>query len=367
MQIIGLITMIILLVVFNVLKQNPAIAEGWTRSFGKFYVELASTLTSWIPFSFTELSVAALVGFIIFFIIKIIFSFIRLDIIGASNKIFTIINAVVGVFLVYTMSCEFAYNRYKVDLPFYETKVESSEFKDIYNYYAEDLNNCIDALSFTEDGDIKSNLSIRDISSLVEESYKIINSDYYYNSNAHAKPMISSFIYRELQLTGVTFSPYGEANINYLATKLELPLVIAHELAHTKGVMREDDANQVAFYVCLNSDNEYVRFSAYGIYFYQMRAMTSNAYISEEDIEDLIPIKSEYFKAIQFASDYWKKYERLSNVGETINNAYITSSGVSSGTESYSSGTEISQDPVTLELQPSLYQKLFFEKYYRNK
>ena len=56
-----------------------------------------------------------------------------------------------------------------------------------------------------------------------------------------------------------------------------------------------------------------------------------------------------------------------------FNNLYIKSSGDPAGTESYTGGTESSsgdptpQDPELLTLVPSQYQKLFFEKYYRNK
>lgn len=366
-NVILLIIMIALLIVLLWAKNNSDLAEAWTRSFGANYAVALSKVTSWIPFSFTEISIIALVAFIIIFIIKIIKSLLKLDVVGAISKVTVIINSIMAVFLIYNATCELAYNRKPVDLPFYETKVENSEFKDIFNYFAEDLNYCVSQLDFKDNGDLNNSLSIKDISLLVEDSYKIITSDYYNKSTAHAKPMISSFIYRELQLTGVTFAPYAEANVNYLATNLEKPFVVAHELAHTKGVMREDDANQVAFYVCLNSDNEYLRFSAYGLYFYQLRSFANSSYISEEEVEQLISVDEKYYKAIKYASDYWKEHDLLGKIGDAINNAYITSSGVQEGTTSYSGGTEISFDPVTLELNPSLYQKLFFEKYYRNK
>ena len=363
-----LILLVIMLVVCILLKQNPEIAEAWTRGFGNFYATIFSRVFSWIPFSFTEVSIVALVVFSIIFLVKIIISLVKLKIIPAITKFLAVANAIVAVFLVYTMSCEFAYNRAKVDLPFYETKVEASEFKYIYNYYAEDLNYCISQMKFLENGDIDSSLSVLEISYLVEEAYNIITSDYYFlDSKSHAKPMMSSFIYREFQITGVTFAPYTEPNVNYLATKMELPFTIAHEFAHTKGVMRENDANQLAFYVCLNSSNPYLRFSAYGLFFYQMRSMASPSYIPQEDIQELIPVDPNYSKAVRFANNYWKEHDLLAKIGDYINNLYITSSGVSEGTESYSGGTQIDTDPVTLELRPSLYQKLFFEKYFRNK
>ena len=43
----------------------------------------------------------------------------------------------------------------------------------------------------------------------------------------------------------------------------ELPAVIAHEYAHLKGFLRESEADYIADYVCINSDNPWIRYSGY--------------------------------------------------------------------------------------------------------
>ena len=368
-----LATMILLIVIFSILKSNPVIAEAWTRGFGQFYYSVVAPMVSWFPLSVTEIYFIIIGVIIIVCIVKMIIRFVKRKPIEAVGKIVKIFNIIVATILTYTITCEFAYKRDPVDLPFYEQEVTNEEFKDIYNYFASDLNYCMARLDFADNGDLIVNKSINDISLLVEKSYNIIESDYFYKTTVHAKPMISSFIYRELQITGVTFAPFGEANVNYLSTSLELPIVIAHELAHTKGVLREDDACQVSFYVCLNSDDVYLRFSAYAIYFYQMAIMTSSSYMSEADRQELIPINSKYSLARKFANEYWKEHDLMGKIGDWINNLYIKSSGDEQGTSSYSGGTDSSSgdptpsDPTLLTLVPSKYQKLFFEKYYRNK
>ena len=369
----ALATMVLLIVIFSILKTNPVIAEAWTRGFGQFYYSVVGPMVSWFPLSVTEIFFIIVGISIIVCIVKLIIRFVKHEPIEAVQRIIKIFNIVVGIILTYTITCEFAYKREPVDLPFYEQEVTNDEFKDIYNYFASDLNYCLARLDFDDNGDLIINKSIRDISKLVEKSYNIITSDYYYKTTVHAKPMISSFIYRELQITGVTFAPFGEANVNYLSTSLELPIVIAHELAHTKGVMREDEASQVAFYVCLNSNDVYLRFSAYAIYFYQMSIMASDSYMSAEDRQELIPINSKYTLARKYAQNYWHEHDLMTKIGNWINNLYIKSSGDEQGTESYSGGTSSSSgdptpvDPTLLTLIPSKYQKLFFEKYYRNK
>ena len=368
-----LLTMILLTGILSILKNNPVIAEAWTRGFGQFYFSVVAPMVSWFPLSITEIYYITIGIIIIVSIVQLIRRFVKKKPVEGVKKIFKILNIVAATILTYTITCEFAYKRNPVDLPFYQEKVDNSEFKDIYNYFAEDLNYCISQLEFGEDGDLIMNKSIHDISLKVEEAYKIIESDYFYKTTVHAKPMMSSFIYRELQITGITFAPFGEPNVNYLATSLEIPVTIAHEIAHTKGVMREDEANQVAFYVCLNSDDIYLRFSAYAIYFYQMGILTSTSYMTKEDKANLIAVNSNYTKARLYASKYWKDHDLMTKIGDWFNNLYIKSSGDENGTAAYSGGTQsesgepTQEDPTLLTLVPSKYQKLFFEKYYRNK
>ena len=361
----ALVTMITLLIIFSCLKSNPGIAEKWSEVFGSFYFYMVGPVFSWLPFSMTELFFLIVIIFTIVSIVKMIIDFVKKNPVKAISRILAITNIVVGTILTYTISCEFAYNRAPVDLPYYSQEVDNSEFKDIYNYFADDLNYCISQLEFDENGDLINTPNFDETGELVEEAYEFITSDYFYKTTVHVKPMMSSILYREFQITGVTFAPFGEPNINTLSTKLELPFVMAHELAHTKGTMREDEANQVAFYVCLNSDHYYLRFSAYALYFYQLSSIVTSSYISQEEIDQLHPVNSKYNAALRFAKKYWKEHDLLGDIAEWFNNLYIQSSGVPEGTSSYQGGTQIIVDPVTLKLHPNKYQKLFFENYYR--
>ena len=261
-----------------------------------------------------------------------------------------------------------AYNRKPIEIPYYVSEVENSEFKHIYNYFAADLNKCIEQSEFTDEGDLKCPYTYYEISQKVHESFsKNIDSDYYFKTETNVKPMISSFIYRELNITGVTFAPLVEANIDYLSTNLELPLVVAHEIAHTKGVMREDDANQLAFYICLNSDNYYIRFSAYISYLYQIRQLARDELMTKEEQESLHKYDNKYAKCVNSLIKYWKDHDLLERIGDWFNDLYIKSNGVDEGTKSYEGGTHSSIEPGTGKLHPSKYQQLFFEKYYRLK
>ena len=360
-----IILLIILLVVLAILKTNPGVCEAMTRGFSRFTGSIMSKISGVIPFSLTEVSFILMgLGILALLIIGIV-ELKRKKWWASLHRLLEIVGIVLLSINFYHLSCEFAYNRDEMPLPYYENKVERTEHVSIYNYFAEDVNYCISMLEFKESGEVKTDMSLSAIAKEVRKAYSIIDDDYFASHFGSVKPMISSFLYREFQITGVTYSPLAEANIDILNTNTNIPLTVAHELAHTKGVMREDDANKLAFYVCLNSEHPYLRYSAYAAYFYQIEAMTSSYYLTEEEKAGLITIDPTLYKTRSYEYQFWQKHDLLGDIGDFFNDLYIKSSGVKEGTTSYSGGTTYEHDPTTSQLIPSLYQKLFFEKYYR--
>jgi hypothetical protein len=60
------------------------------------------------------------------------------------------------------------------------------------------------------------------------------------------------------------FNPFtGEAQINPELPNFMLPFVVMHEMAHQIGIAAEDDANLMAYIRCIESKNEFFKYSAY--------------------------------------------------------------------------------------------------------
>ena len=364
------IAIILILAVFVslvILKKNPDIAEAMTRGPVRWYGSVVSKITGLISFvSFTELLFVFLAFLAVLLLVLFVINLVKLKIITALCKILDIVIIALSVVTLYHFSCEAAYNRKEMPLPYYEGDVERTEYIDIYNYFANDINLCVSELEFEESGNVKNKMSLNDIAKEVKKAYEIVTDSYFASHNGAVKPMLSSFIYREFQITGVTFSPLAEANIDTMIPAGDLPFTVAHELAHTKGVMREDDANILALYVCLNSENSFLRFSAYNRYFRMMRVMGSGTYLTEEERAQLVAIDGAFNKYDSFEAKYWKEHDLLQHIGDFINNLYIKSSGVEEGTSSYSGGTTYVYDPTEHKITKfSTVQKLFLEKYYR--
>ncbi len=356
-----------LLVFFGLLKRNSSIAEWFTRGIDRGYFYLISFISKYIPFSLTELYYVAIIVVGIVFLVFIIKALRKNAIDIASKYLLNILIIAISTVCLYNLTFSFAYNRKSVDLPFYKGEVENKEFVDLYNFYADDLNECIASLTFLENGDVEST-SFSTLNKKIEEAYHILdNSSYFTKRTTYSKRMLSSFLYTELNITGVTFAPLGEANVNYMTPNADIPFCMAHEIAHTKGVAREDEANQVAFYVLLNSDDPILRYSAYSSYFYQIRMLNNKMYLTDEELEMLHPINNQYFLTQKYIRDFWKSHTFFKDIGDFFNDLYIKLSGVKEGTASYSGGTDVDYDKEKARLYPSRYQQLYLEKYYRLK
>ena len=364
---IVLVVLILFIVLITILKTNPDICEAFMRGPGRAYALVMSKLSSIVGFSLTEFFYILLFLGVIYLLVLTFKNLFKKNWLIAGHRFLDAALIVTLMFSFYTYSCEMAYNRKELPLPYYENEVLRTEHVAIYNFFADDCNDCISQLDFNDNGDVRPHMSFNEIVNEVKKSYAIIDgNDYYHSHFGNVKPMASSPLFREFQITGVDYSPLAEANINILDTVSDWPLVIAHELAHTKGVMREDDANKLAFYICLNSDHPYLRYSAYCSYFYQLEAMTTSYYLTDEEKQDLHTIDNALYKTRRYVYDYWKKHDLLGDIADFFNNLYIKASGVEEGTSSYSGGTEYHHDPTTSKLIPSLYQKLFFDKYYHS-
>ena len=106
-------------------------------------------------------------------------------------------------------------------------------------------------------------------------------------------------------------------------------------MAHQRGVAREDEANFVAFLVCMESEDPYVRYSGYmNVYEYVANALWS----ADREL---------YYKAASQLSEnvkgemraYNRFYDQYSGsvagqVSSTINNSYLQSQGTP-GIKSY--------------------------------
>lgn len=77
------------------------------------------------------------------------------------------------------------------------------------------------------------------------------------------KALASSNFISQQFMRGYYFPFSMEANYNDVMNIMNKPSTMCHELAHTKGFMKEDEANLIGFLACIESDDPLFQYSGY--------------------------------------------------------------------------------------------------------
>ena len=160
--------------------------------------------------------------------------------------------------------------------------------------------------------------------------------DFLQNFRSNVKFVMLSEPMSYTHITGVYSFYTGEANLNIHFPDYSLPYTAAHELAHQRGIAREDEANFVAFLACKESDDPYIRYSGYVNLLeyvlnalYQANVSTYYSFYGTLDYR----VKFEFSAQSNFFEQY--RDSVAATVTTTVNNAYLQSQGQTAGTQSY--------------------------------
>ncbi|MGH9461845.1 MAG: DUF3810 domain-containing protein [Vicinamibacteria bacterium] len=151
-----------------------------------------------------------------------------------------------------------------------------------------------------------------------------------------AKKLWGSTLLSYLGLSGI-FVPFtGEPSINALVPDASLPIVVAHERAHQRGITDEGEANLVAFMTCAGAaDETYVTYAAYLYASAHLLGAASRQAPEEARAawEELGPGPRHDLEAIR---EFWSRYRgTLSVAASRVNDVYLRSVRVPGGTRSY--------------------------------
>ena len=361
-----LLIMIFALALLLVIKSIPELAELWTRTFARWYIMAFGRFNENMDFSWTEVS------FIIVIISLVIYLAWGFSLLGNKrpwdfiHRVMMIVMVITGTITMYTATAGIAYNRAPLVLDRYEGEIKKEDFLDIATYFVEDYNACAEQIKFDEKGEVILPYGKNHLIEEIRLEYDRLNDPYYSPYTGKAKALGTSGLFTSVGIVGLFFSVLGEANYNTYATNAELPFYIAHELAHSKGVMREDDAQLVATYICLTSENPILRYSGYLNTFDRILEIAS--YTDNPDDYKTLKnqISDKIYTNYRYINEHWKGKMFLYDFGNQINDWYLKSFGQKEGTKSYDdTPTEIDEGGSVISL--SNYQKIYFKIYYDHK
>ncbi len=187
-----------------------------------------------------------------------------------------------------------------------------------------------DAVTVLPDGALETAKKARETFGKLSEKFEVLP-----DLPITPKPVVNSWWMSMMQITGV-FTPFTfEANVNIAAPDYGIPATMCHELAHTRGFMREDEANFISYLACRDSD--YVQFQYSGAMLGLVHSLNRLYSADQEAFMRVNQMLSQGVR-LDFAYNdaYWQNYEGpVAEVSNTVNHIYLKANNQTDGVRSY--------------------------------
>ena len=155
----------------------------------------------------------------------------------------------------------------------------------------------------------------------------------------------NSFFMSQMNLMGIYFPFTMEANYNNDMVELNLPDTVCHELSHTKGFIREDEANFIGFLACYNSDSADYRYSGcVRALRYVLSKCEENCSVDtvsrlygllSEGVSNDLNANYEYWQSVKESKEGVFDSEKVAEVSDKAMEASLQFGGVEDGKKSY--------------------------------
>jgi len=150
------------------------------------------------------------------------------------------------------------------------------------------------------------------------------------------KPVHFSRVMSSFNITGVYFPFTGEANVNVDVPAYSLGATMCHELCHTAGIMREDEANYLAYLACTRHGDDVLAYSGTMLALvYSGNALHRVAPTLYAQVYDCYT--EGMLRDFRASSAYWAQFKDTvtSEIGEQMNDTYLKANNQPTGTQSY--------------------------------
>ncbi len=352
-RLIWLASLVVVLVTLLCLSSNSNVCEWFANNYSRWYIVAADTLLGWIPFSMYEVCLVLTIIGVIASIVVIIVRLAGKRWLQALALLLAIIVFGVAVGAVYVSTATMLYNRYDMPLDLYSAQddgvLDYDDTMALVEWYITELNYCAENVDRVDGYVVLPSISQMGLD--IEAEYESTNYLDGYLNSYYIEPAYDTFSWTlsQLGITGIFFAPFGEINVNGLIDYATLPATIAHEMAHSKGIMSETDANTIARYLLVNSNVLYLRYAGLLQCYNYVYSLVEYVQISSDDTSYMLDnLSTLCYNDIVQISQFWSEYTLLDDIGNSINNIYLKLSGVSDGTDSYNPSAQL-EDSGTVD------------------
>ncbi len=326
------------LIIYIIQLCSPAFSDFFNQYISSASRAVMATLTAWIPFSLGEAVIWLLpVGLVLI----LSYAIRHWCDTWRSTLVFVgiLLSIAATLFSLFVLNFSAGYRGTSLDqkLGLVRTEVSAEELYDTALLLVESINRETSEIQYISEDFSVMPYTLEEMNRKLNDAYDTFCSehDFITHTPGRVKPVMASEIMSQMHVTGVYSFFTGEANINVNFPDYTIPYTAAHEMAHQRGIAREDEANFVAYLVCIGSDDPYIRYSGY----LNMYEYVSNA-LYRADSELYAGARARLNVEVQYEmmayNEFFKPYQgsTISKVSQTVNNTYLQIQGTP-GTQSY--------------------------------
>jgi hypothetical protein len=337
---LGLFIFALLAAIIQIVSElSTGFSDFFNRYIGSFFRGFTALLTNLIPFSAAE----CLILFIpVLVIVIIVICFKRVNKSTRDGIRYTVGLTSVAALLysMFVMSTAVAYNGTPLanKLGLEQKPVSVAELRQTAEYMIEKMNQELDNIKFKYSASSIMPYSIREMNNKLLDAYDKLSDKYPFIPRlwSRVKQVSLSEAMTYTHMSGMYTYYTGEANININFPDYSLPFTAAHELAHQRGILPENEANFIAFLVCCESDDPYIRYSGYmNMFEYLSSALYSADYNTFAEVYSSLDARAIY--EIRAYNAFFEKYRdnTAAKISSTLNDNYLKSQGQTAGEKSY--------------------------------
>lgn len=327
------------LIMNQVIHKSGAVANAIHDTVGVGIRTVMTTLTTWIPISFAEFLLISSPLLLILLIIGIVRHVKR----SPAEGIRFCVAILSLVSVIYTISV-FGYETgfytesvtEKVDIE--REDLSPEQLYDTAMILVEQIERDIPYVSFPQKTYSAMTFSYGELNDKLNAAYDTLCDTYpdFQRLHSNTKPVMLSEPWTYTHISGMYTFFTGEANVNVNYPDFIVISSAAHEMAHQRGINREDEANFVAYLVCSMSDDPYVRYCGNVDV---LNSVLNQLYSASQDlywqVAAKVPqeVKNENTAYSKFFDQYRETV--VSEVSNAVNDAYISSNNQPAGVKSY--------------------------------
>lgn len=329
--------LLVQLLVLRLLANYPQAIEKYYSDF--IYLGISKSLRlffGWIPFSFGDMLIAALILYVLYRLIKII----KLKPKISRYSIFKFTAAISVLYFIFNLMWGLNYYRqsFQNKLGLVQDTVTLAELESLAQKMIRKTTELQLQLVSADSIAVQIPYTHADIAKKTAEVYRQNTFKNYGDILTHRSSKKSLF---SLPLSYMGFAGYlnpitGEAQINAKIPKIIQPAVSCHETAHQLGIASEDEANFLGFMVAVTADDPYFKYSAY---FYALQRVLRAIYRKDEQKYETLTstLPEGMLKNMETVRNFWLLHKNPARpIFNTIYDTFLKVNQQEEGMKSYS-------------------------------